>query len=621
MCGIVGVVSSKPVARRTVVQMRDRLEHRGPDAAGSWESLDGTVALGHRRLAIIDLSAAANQPFLSVDGRTAVVLNGEIYNYRTLRQELELLGVGFRTSSDTEVLLEAYRVYGESVVDRLSGMFAFAIWDEETRSLFCARDRAGEKPFYYAELPGAFVFASELKALVAWPGFGRELDQTAIVDYLTFGFVPDPKTIWQGAKKLEPGHTLTVSVDRGVPRVGAPSRYWDFEFDVSSPVSSWDEEVAVALEESAVEMSYADVPTGAFLSGGVDSSSVVAALARRSRPPRTYTIGFADAAYDERPWARAVAERYGTAHTERLAEPADVEELFREKIIWHYDEPFNDYSYLPTYLVCREARRHITVALSGDGGDEAFAGYSKYRVLARRSNVERLLTPSLAHAVAGGARTVAPPALSGRLLRYRQSADDLLGAFLTTGIQTAELRRVARGPLAAALAEYDPLDVVREHAARAPAREVGLVNAMRYLDLKLTLAGGILVKVDRASMAVSLEVRPVFLHRRMLELAGRIPPERLADGREAKKVLKSAFESWLPQGLARRPKMGFAMPLGRWLRDGALELTAGQRLSRAHELLEPRFVERTARAHLAGGDRTSALHSFFFLEHWLEQWA
>ena len=370
MCGIVGAVARERVDRALVERMRDRLVHRGPDAEGLWASPDGRVCLGHRRLSIVDLSPDANQPFASGDGRFWIVLNGEIYNFRRLRDQLEREGVGFRTRSDTEVLVEAYRRFGADCLDRLSGMFAFAIWDAEEQVLFCARDRAGEKPFYYTTVGGAFVFASELKALLPWPGFRHELDHTAVADYLTFGFVPDPKSIWAGTSKLPPGHSLTVRLGADGPTVGEPEQWWDLELQPDAAEASWDDTILHALEAAAGEMSFADVPVGTFLSGGVDSSSVTAALSKAGCNVRTFTIGFEEDGYDERPFAREVAELYRTSHTERTVVPEDVGALFRDTILWHYDEPFNDFSYLPTYALCREARRTVTVALTGDGGDD-----------------------------------------------------------------------------------------------------------------------------------------------------------------------------------------------------------------------------------------------------------
>jgi asparagine synthase (glutamine-hydrolysing) len=335
---------------------------------------------------------------------------------------------------------------------------------------------------------------------------------------------------------------------------------------------------------------------------------------------RAFTIGFADADYDEREYARRTAEACGVRGSELQVEAGDVEAVFRETVLWHYDEPFADYSYLPTYYVCREARRSITVALTGDGGDELFAGYGKYALLARRTGLERALTRPVTQLVAAGARAVAG-GQGERLRRYQEAPESLLAGTLVTGTTPRDLRRFARGELAGALAGYDPLDVPREHMAKAPPAEIGLVNAMRYLDLKLTLGAGILTKVDRAAMAVSLETRPVLLHRGVMELAARIPPERLATAGEPKKLLRDALRPWLPSAVLDRPKMGFAMPLGRWLQGdlGHLAERAGER--RAEELLDPAYAREVDSAHARGGVRTAELHNLIFLDHWLESWS
>jgi asparagine synthase (glutamine-hydrolysing) len=622
MCGIVGVLGAEPVERALVEQMRDRLEHRGPDAAGFWSSADGRVALGHRRLSIIDTSAAANQPFLSADRSLALILNGELYNFRVLRAELERTGATFRTESDTEVLLAAYRAWGAACVERFSGMFAFALWDAERSVLFCARDRAGEKPFHYMANGTTFAFASELKALTLVPGMSREVDWTSVADFLTFGYVPDPKTVWTGVRKLPPGHRLEVALDPSGPRAGEPEPYWDLELDADeSGDADWERAIRETLESAASEMTVADVPIGTFLSGGIDSSAVTAALAAGDHRPTAFTVGFADSDFDERPWAQLVAEKLGVELVSRELVPQDVEAVFRDTILWHFDEPFNDSSYLPTYYLSREARSRITVALSGDGGDEVFGGYPKYALLARREAIERRLTRPVASRVAATARGVLPETSSfrARLLRYEQSPSELLLSTLVTGWQPDELRAAARGPLADALAWYDPYDSVRPHLAAAPPEDVGLVDAMRYLDLKTTLGAGILTKVDRASMAVALEVRPVFLHRDVLSLAGRVPPGLLSTGSEAKALLRRAVRPWLPAAALDRPKMGFAMPLGRWL--GGLHSFGALAEGRpAATVLDPAAVARLRARHGEGREGTSRLHAVTFLDHWLERW-
>jgi asparagine synthase (glutamine-hydrolysing) len=624
MCGIVGALAPDPVDLDWVARMRDEVAHRGPDHAGIWRGEDGRICLGHRRLAIIDLDVEANQPFHSHDGRFVLTFNGEIYNYRSLRAELQRDGAVIRTKSDTEVLLEAFRRWGERSLERLSGMFAFAIWDRESRRLFCARDRAGEKPFYYAVSGGAFIFGSELKALTAWPRFERRLHHPGVIDFLTLGFVADPKTIWEGCYKLPAAHAMWVDWrPDGPPVVEAPRSYWDLTFDPDTTRADWSDQIRAALTGAAQEMAVSDVPLGTFLSGGVDSSAVTAALSRAGIPPRTFTIGFAEAGYDERPYARAVAQRYQTLHTERVVDAGDVGSVL-QKLIWHYDEPFNDYSYLPTFYLCREARRQITVALSGDGGDELFAGYGKYQRLRIRQTAGRLLPAWAGRLTAAAAdRVLAADSRARRTVaHYGRDARAALADMLMLGFTPSALRAAARGPLAEALRHYDPRDTVEHHLRQAPPERVGLVDAMRYLDLKLTLGGGILVKVDRASMAVALEVRPVLLHRDVMLLAGRIPAHRLAHFRSSKVALKDAMRPWLPSEILDRPKMGFAMPLGRWLTSPTDRLFgAAPPKARTTELLEPELMGRLQDRHARGvTDHTARIHSLVLLERWLNLW-
>lgn len=625
MCGIAGALSPAPIDAGVVVRMREALAHRGPDHAGLWSSDDSRVCLGHRRLAIIDLDPRSNQPMRSHDGRYRITYNGEIYNHRSLRKALEAEGAAFRTESDTEVLLEGYRRWGAGLLDRLSGMFAFAIWDERSRRLFCARDRAGEKPFHYALAGGAFVFASELKGLLEWPGIERQVDYEALVDFLAMGFVADPKSIWRGVRKLAPAHYLEVSLDEAGARLdGPPRRYWSLPFR-KRPGSVDGEEIREVLRHAADEMAIADVPLGAFLSGGVDSSAVTAALSLSGHAVRSFTIGFEEAAYDERAWARQVAERYRTEHVERTVDASDVVAV-QERLAWHYDEPFNDYSSVPTYYLCREARRSITVALSGDGGDELFAGYRKYQRLVRRDEVSRWVAPGGAAAVAAVARRALPEGSHWRrtLGQYGMPASRMLADMFCVGFPVALLREVARGPLADALRDYDPYRLVDELLAAAPPDEVGLVNAMRHLDLALTLPGDILVKVDRASMAVALEVRPVFLHRDVMELAAGMAPAALASNSAAKIALRDAVRPWLPASLLDRRKQGFAMPLPKWI-AGDAEVGGAVRRARSSpalaEILDVGRVEELSRAHeLGSADFTAILHSAFVLDQWQRRW-
>jgi asparagine synthase (glutamine-hydrolysing) len=624
MCGIVGAISDAPVTQQAIEEMRDSMAHRGPDHAGIWLSEDSRICLGHRRLAIVDLTPEANQPFVTRDGRFVICFNGEIYNFQVLREELRARGILFHTRSDTEVLGEAFRFWGDQCLDRLCGMFAFAIWDTVERRLFCARDRAGEKPFYYALLGHSFLFASELKALTLWPGFRREIHYPALVDYLALGFVADPKSIWESCYKLPPGHQMSVQIERGgIPVASEPAAYWDMRFDPDYSVTDWGPRILETLQMSAAEMAFADVPVGTFLSGGTDSSSVTAALSKAGHSVTAFTIGFQDQDYDERPWARQVAQLYGTPHTERIVQPEDVTSVFRQ-MLWHYDEPFNDYSYLPTFYVCQEARQAVTVALSGDGGDELFAGYTKYRQLGLRRDMERFITPSFIHLLATGAGRLLPETshLRRKVRPYEMDPATMMVYMMAGGFSQSVLHAAARGPLAEALKHYVPADAILPLLRRAQPDEVGLVNCMRYLDLKLTLAGDMLVKVDRASMAVSLEVRPVYLHRDMLTLAGRIPPNLLCDRNHTKKALKSALRAWLPDSVLFRKKMGFAMPLNKWLR-GDLRQSFSQNHGEnpLDELLDASLLDELMHTHAStDADLSSLIHSLYFLKHWLAQW-
>ena len=626
MCGIFGVMGARPIERDAVIAARDTLAHRGPDGAGLWQSPDGRVALAHRRLAVIAPTAEGAQPMASSDRRFEITFNGEIYNYRALRAELTSDGRRFATASDTEVLIEACRRWGSEALDRLSGMFAFALWDASRQRLLLARDRAGEKPLYWATVGRDFVFASELKAIVAWPGFQRRVHPPALVDFLTFGFVAEPKSIWEGCHKLPPAHWMEVELTLDGPRVVTePRPYWDLEFDPDHSRRSWDEPIRETLTRATDEMAVADVPLGTFLSGGVDSSAVTAALSRSGHDVRSFTVGFSECGFDERPFAARVAERYHTTHSADTVTTDDVAPVL-DRLVWHYDEPFNDYSYLPTYYLCRAARQQITVALSGDGGDELFAGYRKYQRLAARATADRYVPRPLAPVAHRVSAALMPAGALGRARTVHQYLADprtALTDMLTLGFGARSLRPVARGALRTALNGYTAADTVARHLEHAPPGRVGMVDAMRYLDLKLTLAGGILVKVDRASMAVSLEVRPVFLHRDLMALAARIPATALASRSHAKHALKEALRPWLPDDLLFRRKQGFALPLGEWLRRG-LELSArrgtARKGSRLAEWLDTDLVTRLTREHADGADHTPRLHSLLLLERWMDQW-
>jgi asparagine synthase (glutamine-hydrolysing) len=626
MCGIVGVLSKSAVDQALVARMRDTLSHRGPDHGGLFRSEDGAACFGHRRLSIIDLDPRSHQPLVSHDGALVVTFNGEIYNYRALRKQLEKEGARFATESDTEVLLEGYRIWGTELVRHLSGMFAFALWDRAKRTLFCARDRAGEKPFYYAFAGGSFLFGSELKALLEFPGIEKRLDPRALVDFLSFGCVVDPKSIFSGIRKLAPAHAMSVRIgEHGAELDQAPSAYWQLGFGSSARRTVSSEELREVLLRAADEMAVADVPLGTFLSGGVDSSSVTAALSLSGHDVRAFTIGFDDAAYDERPWARQVTARYRLQHVERTVNQDDALTVL-DRLAFHYDEPFGDYSSIPTYYLCREARQGITVALSGDGADELFAGYRKYQRLARRAELARLLPPRAAGVFSAIAQRTLREGhhLRRTLKQYGLTAPRMLTDMLCIVLPPELLRTVARGALASELRSYDALTCVSGLLEAAPPEDVGLLDAMRHLDFHLTLPGDMLTKVDRASMAVALEVRPLFLHRDVMELAARIPPAGLADRHSAKLSLKAAVRPWLSDGLIDRKKQGFALPLPGWL---SATSPIGARLRSLEEdgpvaeLLDLKKLRELAETPgPAAASFTAIVYAAFVLDRWFSHW-
>jgi asparagine synthase (glutamine-hydrolysing) len=567
MCGISGVfnlTSGQPVSSALLERMTRVLNHRGPDDQGMF--LAGSVGLGHRRLSIIDLSEG-HQPLLTEDGRSAIVFNGEIYNYQALREELIDRGHRFRTRSDTEVILQAYSAYGEACVERLRGMFAFAVWDGANNRLFVARDRVGIKPLYYYSDGRKFLFASEIKALLQDPSVPRDLNCLALDDYLTFGYVPAPKTIFQGIHKLLPGHTLTVT-DQGVRE----REYWDLSFgSIDGPTDAERaEELLNTVRESVRMHLMSEVPLGAFLSGGVDSSAVVAIMAGLlDQPVTTASIGFGESGFDELAYARVVARHYHTNSRERVVEAEAVKIL--DDLTWFFDEPFADSSMIPTYYVCQVAREKVTVCLSGDGGDENFAGYRRYRFDALENRIRS--------AVPAAVRV----SLFGALGRLYPKADWLPQVFraktlltnLSLPAETAYFHSMSRfSPGMKALlyrddvkrrvGDYHAFSVLAPYFDRS--RGWDPLSRIQYVDIKTNLPDDILTKVDRASMAHSLEVRVPLLDHEVMEYAARIPPGSKLRGGEGKFIFKQALRGLIPSSILDRPKMGFSIPLAQWLR-------------------------------------------------------
>lgn len=606
MCGIAGLfypTIAKPVEPARIRAMTDALVHRGPDGAGVWTAPG--VGLGHRRLSIIDLAGGA-QPMATPEGDLVVSFNGEIYNFHDVRAELESRGAQFVSQSDTEVLLHGWRAWGIGLLTKLNGMFAFALYDARAQSLLLARDRLGVKPLHYVELSdGAVAFASEIKGLLAHPLFRRAPDLTAIEDFLGLGYVPDDASVLAGVKKLPAGHFLLM--ERGKP-VRSPTKWWDVDF--SNRASGKDRDLEAELVEhlrAAVRSRMvADVPLGAFLSGGVDSSAVVALMAEASRNAvKTCTIGFDEAGYDETSHAALVAERFRTDHRVKTVAADDFALI--DTLVHHFDEPFADASALATYRVCELARESVTVALSGDGADEALAGYRRYKFHAAEENARRIL-PASVRGVFGALGRVYPKAdWAPRPLRAKTTllalAEDGGAAYAkAVGVTTAAVRGglytdAARAQLSGHVAEQRYIDTMRE----APARD-GLDQA-QYADFKHWLPGDILTKMDRTSMAVSLEAREPLLDYRFVEFAATLPASMRIRGGQGKWLMKKALEPYLPKDILYRPKMGFVTPVSAWFRKGLADEAAG--LARSRVLagsgwFEPKAIARLAEEHRTG---------------------
>ena len=620
MCGIAGIadVTGAPVSERLLRAMTDAQAHRGPDGEGF--VVRGAAGLGHRRLAIIDLNTG-DQPMATEDGRVWIVFNGEIYNYRELRRELETAGARFRTASDTEVILRAWEADGPACVGRLRGMFTFAILDDRRRQLFLARDHTGIKPLVYAWDGRRLVFASEIKGVLADPSVDRALDLEALGQYLTLHYVPAPRTAFRAVRKLPPASTLTLSLDGGEPVV---HRYWRLRMEPELGVSEteWIERVRAGLDDAVRSQMVSDVPIGAFLSGGLDSSTVATLMARASSAPvRTFSIGFDEADFDELRYARQVAQRYGTDHYEMVVKPDAVEVLPR--LVAQFDEPFADASAIPTYYVAKITREHVTVALSGDGGDEGFAGYRRYAqaeaLSARMDHGLGALTRPLLRA----ASALVPPDVPGQAYAGLLGAPAIDRYFRLVSYQRRDtLARLLDGDLrAAAGGAADPA------AFRALAAESGSadhVTQLQYVDVHTYLPDDILAKVDRTSMLVSLESRVPLLDHRLLELLGRMPRAlKLRDG-AGKWALKRAMADLLPAEILSRRKMGFGVPLAAWFRGELREMLRDVVLSpRAAQRgwLRAAEVRRIVDLHERGGrDCSARLWALLWLELWARQW-
>jgi asparagine synthase (glutamine-hydrolysing) len=632
MCGIAGALLPNAALPRAEIearlwQMIGTIRHRGPDDEGVWT--DGLCGLAHARLSIIDLSPAGHQPISSSDGEVWLTYNGEIYNFAEIRTELAALGYIFRSRTDSEVIANGWHAWGPALFPRLRGMFALGLWDRRSRQLILARDRLGKKPLYYAPTGGGFLFGSEIKAVLAWPGLARTPNFGALDDYLSLQYVPAPETAFAGIFKVPAAHYLIVEADpAGGWHMGEPVRYWELPSPqpartLPSPAALQAELVA-HLEEAVRLRLMADVPLGAFLSGGVDSSSIVAMMARAGAGRvKTFSIGFNDKNYDERRYARMIAERYGTEHEEFVVEPDAVAVL--PKLVWHYGEPFADPSAVPTYYVSEMARRRVTVALNGDGGDEAFLGYARYRAMRRLGQLDRL--PRAARLGLARLLGIAPEGMQ-RKLRLAQIRDILQAdaeapahryagtmVFFGDRDKAEGYGEAMRGRFA-----HSTLDRLAPYFA---ARE-DLVSGANWADIHTYLPDDLMVKVDVASMAHGLETRSPLLDHVLLEWAARLPAKVKMAGGTTKALFKAAMAPYLPREILNRKKMGFGVPLERWFRHELRELANDTLLSRRaceRGLMRPDYVRRLLDQHGAGErNHHTRLWALLMLELWFRTW-
>lgn len=619
MCGIAGFISdtSEDVARRAAKldAMCRVITHRGPDEQGT--AIEGRAAMGMRRLSIIDL-ATGQQPIYNSDRTKLIVFNGEIYNYRALKKELEARGYRFRTNSDTETIIHAYDAFGAGCLERLEGMFAFAIWDMTEQRLFAARDRVGKKPFFYSVTPnGEFIFGSELKVLLEHGGISKEMDLGALDSYLTFGYVPEELCIFKGVKKLEPGHFLTFK--NGDIRT---ERYWDFDYSAEQLLKSEDEiavELLEKLKDAVSSRLISEVPLGAFLSGGVDSSAVVGLMSQiMDQPVKTFSIGFNEDSFDELKFARLAAKHFRTDHHEFILTPDFVDVV--DDLVWHFDEPFADSSALPTYMVSKLAREHVTVVLSGDGGDELFAGYTRYMTDRDRRSSERvpetirrnLLRP-LSEALPHGTR--------GKNYLFNISLD-AAGRYIDSisHFNGPRKRRLYSSEMTTRMnGTYERGErLYREIAGSISTDDA--TERLLYLDSRTYLPSDILTKVDRMSMASSLEARSPLLDHKLIDFVMRIPTKLKLNGSEAKYIFKKAIAGFVPNEILHREKQGFGVPIGDWINSQLKQRIIGDlsdRKTAERGYFDQKYVKLLIDEHSRGRrDHSHVVWTLWMLEMW-----
>jgi asparagine synthase (glutamine-hydrolysing) len=624
MCGICGILDGEanPNLAAEVRGMAATLAHRGPDNDGFYDSPH--CALGHRRLRIIDLSPLGHQPMCNEDGTVWISFNGEIYNYLELRPELEVRGHQFRSQTDTEVILHLYEELGDAFLKRLNGMFAIALWDARRQRLLLARDRFGKKPIYYHFDGRRLLFGSELKAILAVPGVPRELNPEALSIYLSLGYIPSPLTVFKSVAKLPPASMLVAErVPGGGLRLTGPERYWNLRYQPDHTLTEEEcvQRIRELLRDAVRIRMFSDVPLGAFLSGGIDSSCVVAMMAGLSdRPVETFSIGFDEAGFDETPYAEMVAKKFRTNHRRFRCRPDALEVL--PTLVHHFDEPFADSSSIPTYYVSKIARQVVTVALSGDGGDETFAGYTRYDNGMRRWQWAQILPDSVVRGMFRVLTELYPVGSRGWGILHRNSLAPL-------DSYIADVSHFHMKEKAAVLATTNGHE--RDGGAFALARRLAgecgsddFLSQMQYVDQMLYLPDDILVKVDRASMAVSLEARAPLLDYRLAEFMATVPAELRYRHRTKKYLLKKALTGILPDEILHRKKMGFGTPLRHWFRRDAAEFTREillSRQTRERGIFNPREVELTLERHSQGRrDFSGKLWSLLFFELWCRHW-
>ena len=625
MCGIAGLfdLRGKRDFDRALVERMNQVQfHRGPDEGGT--HFEPGVALAHRRLSIIDLSTG-QQPLFNEDGSVVVVFNGEIYNYQELVPELEALGHVFHTRSDTEVIVHAWEAWGEDCVQRFRGMFAFVLFDRNRDTLFMARDRLGVKPLFYAELPdGSIGFGSELKVLMQHPALDKRIDPHAVEEYFALGYVAEPRTIYEGARKLGPGELLTIRRGQGMP---VPKRYWDVRFSLDNPMSLQDAtaELTARLQESIRLRMISEVPLGAFLSGGVDSSAVVAVMAGLSdKPVNTCSIAFDDPVFNESAFAEMVARRYRTDHHVETVASDDFDLI--DTLATLYDEPYADSSAMPTYRVCQLARKHVTVALSGDGGDESFAGYRRYRLHLMEEKLRGIMPLGMRRPLFGLLGRLYPKAdWAPRVFRAKTTfqalaRDSVQAYFHSVSLLRDDMRSsLFSDEFKRRLGGYEAVEVFRHHGAQAGTDDP--LALVQYLDLKTYLVGDINTKVDRASMAHSLEVREPLMDHKLVEWLATLPSGLKIDGQQGKYLFKKAMEPLLPSDVLYRPKMGFAVPLARWfrgpLKQKVRDAVLGETLA-ASGIFQPAYLQHLVDTHQSGRrDYSTPLWTLLMFEAFL----